>query len=87
MSRLTAAERKALPDSAFAGPNRTYPVNDPGHAKAAKSMAGRYAPPAEKKKIDAKANKVLGKSDGPGKASDMFRSPMAPAKPGDIFKS
>ena len=28
MARLKAAQRRALPDSAFAGPDRSYPVND-----------------------------------------------------------
>lgn len=60
MSRLTTAERNALPDSAFAGPNRTYPVEDPSHAANAKSRASEYAPPALEARIDAKANKVLG---------------------------
>ena len=40
MARLTAAERRALPDSAFAGPNRTFPVNDADHARAALMLAG-----------------------------------------------
>ena len=33
--RLTAKARAALPASAFAGPNRTFPITDPSHAKAA----------------------------------------------------
>lgn len=60
VARLTAAQRNALPDSAFAGPGRTYPVPDKSHAQFAKAMATRHAPPATKKKIDAKANRVLG---------------------------
>lgn len=40
MSRLTAAQRNALPDSAFAGPNRSFPVNDANHAKAAIMLSG-----------------------------------------------
>lgn len=35
MAKLTAAQRRALPDSAFAGPNRTFPVFDKDHAEAA----------------------------------------------------
>ena len=35
MAKLTAAQRRALPDSDFAGPNRTYPVEDKAHARAA----------------------------------------------------
>ncbi len=33
--KLTKAQRDALPDSAFAGPKRTFPINDRAHAEAA----------------------------------------------------
>lgn len=68
MAKLNAAARKALPKSDFAGPDRSYPVPDKGHAMAAKSRAsaavnaGRMSKGTEAK-IDAKANKVLGKTD------------------------
>lgn len=67
MSKLTNKQRKNLPLSAFAGPGRSYPVNDRAHATAAKSRAtqqneaGNLSDSA-KAKIDAKANKVLEKS-------------------------
>lgn len=67
MARLTAAQRKKLPKSTFAGPGRSYPIPDKSHAKAAKSMAARFASPAVRAKVDAKANKVLGKGKGKGK--------------------
>lgn len=39
---LTAAQRKALPDSAFVYPkSRRYPIHDRRHAIAALIMAGR----------------------------------------------
>ena len=59
MAKLTAARRNALPDSAFAGPHRTYPVMDKAHAANAKARASQHASPALKKRIDAKANRVL----------------------------
>ncbi len=64
MARLTAAQRKALPKSDFAVPSKapgpgSYPIPDAGHAKAAKSMASRFAGPAVKAKVNAKANKKL----------------------------
>lgn len=59
MAKLTTAARKKLPDSAFAGPGRSYPVEDKAHARNAKSRASQFASPALKKKVDAKANKVL----------------------------
>jgi hypothetical protein len=61
MAKLTTAERNALPDSAFAGPNRSYPVNDKAHAANAKSRVSQFGSAKLKKKVDAKANKKLGK--------------------------
>lgn len=61
MPRLTTKQRNALPASAFAGPSRSYPVNDKAHARAAKSRAAQFASPSLEKKIDARANKVLKK--------------------------
>jgi hypothetical protein len=66
MSKLTTKERNKLPDSAFAGPGRTYPIQDKAHARAAKSRdsgavnAGRMSK-AEKAKIDRKADAKLDK--------------------------
>ena len=64
MARLTAAKRKAMPKSAFAGQDRSYPVPDKSHAANAKARAsqavnaGRMSKGTEAK-IDARANKVL----------------------------
>lgn len=60
MARLTAAERKKLPDSAFAGPDRTFPITDEAHAKAALMLAG-HAPAKYKTHIDTRANTMLGR--------------------------
>lgn len=63
MAKLTAKSRAAIPTSKFALPGkRAYPVNDRGHAIAAKARASEFATPAQKKIIDARANAVLGKS-------------------------
>jgi hypothetical protein len=57
-------KRKKLPKADFAGPDRSYPVNDKAHADNAKARAtqmvkkGKLSKTA-KQKIDAKANKVL----------------------------
>ncbi len=59
MAKLTTKERKALPASDFAGPDRSYPVPDRAHAIAAKSRAAQFASPSLKKKIDRKANNLL----------------------------
>ena len=66
MAKLDANARKALPKKDFAGPDRSYPVPDKSHAANAKARAsqavgaGRMSKAGEAK-IDAKANKVLGK--------------------------
>ena len=62
MAKLTTKARKALPDSAFAGPGRSYTVEDKAHARNAKARAAQFASPALKARVDAKANKVLGKT-------------------------
>jgi hypothetical protein len=67
MSKLTTKKRNSLPKSDFALPGkRAYPVNDKAHAANAKARAtqmvnkGKLSKSAEEK-IDAKANKILGK--------------------------
>lgn len=35
MAKLTAKQRKKLPAKTFAGPGRSFPINDKKHAKAA----------------------------------------------------
>lgn len=59
MAKLTTKERNALPDSDFAGPHRSYPIEDAGHAKAAKARASEFASPSLEKKVDARANNKL----------------------------
>lgn len=61
MARLTAAARKKLPKSTFAGPNRSFPIPDRSHAIAAKRLVG-HAPASARPGIIARANKMLGKS-------------------------
>lgn len=67
MAKLTSKERKSMPKSEFALPGKkAFPVNDRSHAANAKARAsqavnaGRMSKSTEEK-IDAKANKVLGK--------------------------
>lgn len=56
MARLTAAQRNALPSSAFADPaHRAYPMNDAGHIKAAKSMVKAHGSPTQKREVARKA--------------------------------
>ena len=41
MAKLTAADRKGMAASTFAGPNRSFPIPDKNHARAALSGATR----------------------------------------------
>lgn len=67
MAKLTAAARKALPKGEFAGSGRSYPIPDKSHARNAKARAseavnnGRMSA-AERARIDARADRKLGKS-------------------------
>jgi hypothetical protein len=64
MAELAAKKRKKLPAKDFAGPGRSYPVEDKPRARNAKARAaqavkaGRMST-AEENKIDAKADRVI----------------------------
>ncbi len=66
MSKLSTKGRESLPSKDFAGPGRSYPVEDAAHARNAKARAsqavkaGRMSK-GEESKIDAKADKKLKK--------------------------
>lgn len=60
MARLTAKARKALPGKDFAGPGRSYPIQDKGHAKAALSMVSRYGSAKEKAEVRSKVKTKYG---------------------------
>lgn len=69
MSKLTTKRRKELPKKDFAGPGKSYPVEDKAHARAAKARASEMEHKGKigestKERIDARANKVLGKKQG-----------------------
>lgn len=71
MTKLSTKARKALPNSAFAGPGRTFPVEDKSHAANAKARASQAVNAGRmsrgtKTRIDAKANRILGRSSGRG---------------------
>ena len=64
MAKLTTKARKAIPSKKFAGPGRSYPVEDKAHARAAIRLAPRGVKAGnitamQEAMIDAKARKVL----------------------------
>ncbi len=68
MATLSKGARKKLPKRDFAGPDRSYPVENRAHAQAAVLDAGvarkkGRMSKGEEKRIDRKADKVLKRGD------------------------
>lgn len=69
MAKLNAKRRNALPGKDFAGPDRSFPINDRSHARNALARASQFHPEL-KAKIRAKVHrkfpdiKVAQKMDG-----------------------
>jgi hypothetical protein len=66
--KLTAAARKRIPTSQFAGAGRSYPIEDRSHAANAKARARQQLnagnlSQSEYSTIVAKANRKLGKGN------------------------
>jgi len=57
MAKLNAKQRKALPSSSFAGPDRSYPIPDKGHVKAALARASEFHHPEIAANVRRKAKK------------------------------
>ena len=57
MAKLTAAGRKKIPTKDFAGPARSYPIEDASHARNALARASQNASPEVKARIKAKVHK------------------------------
>lgn len=53
MANLSVPERNALPSRDFAGPDRSYPIQDKSHARNALARASQNATPELKAKITA----------------------------------
>lgn len=57
MAKLTSSDRKALPATDFAGPDRSYPIPDASHARNALARASQNAYPDLKQKIREKVRR------------------------------
>lgn len=57
MSKLTAKARKAIPSKDFAGPGRTYPIEDKSHARNALSEVSKHGGSELKSEIRSKVAK------------------------------
>lgn len=58
MAKLTAAARDKIPTKKFAGPGRSFPIEDKPHAEAALMLIG-HAPPSARPHIRAMAHAML----------------------------
>lgn len=57
MSKLTKKQRDKLPGKSFAGPDRSYPINDKSHARFALAMVSKHGSPSTKSKVRAAVHK------------------------------
>lgn len=67
MTTLTAAKRRSMPKSSFAGPGKSFPVNDANHARlaiggATRSFHAGNISQAQMQTIKARARRKLGKT-------------------------
>ena len=69
MARLSTKARNALPASAFAGPDRSYPIENPSHARNALARASQNASPELQTKIKAKVRRKYPNIHVEGEAS------------------
>jgi len=53
MSKLTAAARKHIPAKNFAGPDRSYPIEDANHARNALARVSQFGSAAVKARVRA----------------------------------
>ena len=56
MAKLTTETRNKLPTKSFAGPHRSFPINDPSHARNALSRVSQFGSPSLKAQVRAKVH-------------------------------
>jgi len=44
MAKLSASDRRSMPAKEFAGPHRSFPINDENHARNALARASQFHP-------------------------------------------
>lgn len=54
MAKLSSSKRNSLPSKDFAGPGRSYPINDASHARNALARVSQYGSPAVKAEVRSK---------------------------------
>ena len=66
MAKLTKGQRDRLSSKSFAGPDRSYPIQDPSHARNALSRVSQFGSPEVKAKVRAAVHQKypgIGKKD------------------------
>jgi hypothetical protein len=74
MAKLTAKARKAIPAKEFAGPDRSYPIEDKSHARNALARVAQHGSPALQAKVRAKVKRKYPGMDG-GKVTQRADRP------------
>jgi hypothetical protein len=67
VAKLTTAARKKIPGKDFAGPDRSYPIEDASHARNALSRVSQHGSSELQAKVRAKVHRKfpgIGKSRG-----------------------
>jgi len=73
MAKLSSRQRKRMPKSEFAGPDRSFPIPDASHGRNALARAASK-PPAEKARIDAAVHRKFPSIGKGGKKTARRRS-------------
>lgn len=71
MARETAAQRKKMPTSEFAGPDKSFPMNDMSHIRDA-VREEKFASPATRADINRRAEAAGVKVSGSPDGADLF---------------
>lgn len=77
MAKLTAAGRKKIKASNFAGPDRSYPIEDASHARNALARVSQHGSPELKAKVRAKVHAKY-----PGIGQKSAKQPHPKTNPG-----
>jgi len=72
MAKLTAKARNAIPTKNFAGPDRSYPIEDASHARNALSRVSQHGSPALKARVRAKVHKKYPSIGGNAKDAEGY---------------
>ena len=67
MAALTSKERKKLPTKDFAGPDRSYPIQDKSHARNALARVSQHGSASEKAEVRRKVERKFPSIDKGGR--------------------